>query len=406
MAAEQGSSEGKRSRRLSGEPALQDDIHFPPLSQFNPPDKLPTIVSIIGRLRMLSGGGRNNIPANKAVLEVAKEVESKYYHDTVFCKSESQIVTVIRKLWSDFREGKRNAKSGRLTHTTAKAYVDMIKKKDTLFDVSTDDMERKKHLEKKWGVKMGVRDKIYLEDQQGPRLMCCDSGVDPTWFRAFFTHHRLKELDQECRARREEEFAGKDIDQIGDWLRAEGEISSGSPESAAATPVKTVPSGENTPNLTLEEEVEGGRKSSKRKRLFKVVEESDSDPLPLEFRHLRKSERIVKDEFYNTCGALSGERFSLQECVTAVVTVGNGMFGRHWKESNEKEDTFSIDTAPDKLKLIEKLRQLEAQSLNMVVDEMHRGKEEGNIITHISDSTTKRGVGQFIGQVSGLLLSQ
>ena len=30
---------------------------------------------------------------------------------------------------------------------------------------------------------------------------------------------------------------------------------------------------------------------------------------------------------------------------------------------------------------------------------MHSGKEEGNIITHISDSTTKRGVGQFIGQV-------
>ena len=107
MAAEQGSSEGKRSRRLSGEPALQDDIHFPPLSKFNPPDKLPTIASIIGRLRMLSGGGRNNMPANKAVLEVAKEVESKYYHDTVFCKSESQIVTVIRKLWSDFREAKR-----------------------------------------------------------------------------------------------------------------------------------------------------------------------------------------------------------------------------------------------------------------------------------------------------------
>ena len=85
----------------------------------------------------------------------------------------------------------------------------MIKKKDTLFDVSTDDMEGKKHLEKKWGVKMGVRDKIYLEDQQGPRLMCCDSGVDPTWFRAFFTHHRLKELDQEYRSRREQEFARK-----------------------------------------------------------------------------------------------------------------------------------------------------------------------------------------------------
>ena len=283
----------------------------------------------------------------------------------------------------------------------------MIKKKDTLFDVLTDDMERKKHLEKKWGVKMGVRDKIYLEDQLGPRLLCCDSGVDPTWFRAFFTHHRLKELDQEYRARREQEFAGKDIDQIGDWLRAEGDISSSSPESAASTPVKTVTSGKDTPKLTLEleEDVEGGEKSSKRRRLFEVVEESESDPLPLEFRHLRKSERIVKDEFYNTCGFLSGEGYSLQECFTAMVNVGNGMFGRHWKECSEKEDTFSADTAPDKLKLIEKLRQLEAQSLNIVVEEMQRGKEEGNMITHGSDSTTKRGVGQFIGQVSGWFLS-
>ena len=108
------------------------------------------------------------MPPTKAVLEVAKEVESKYYHDTVFCKSESQIVIVIRKLWSDFRDGKRKAKAGRMTHTTAKVY--MIKKKYMLFDVSTDDVERKKHLEKKWGVKMGVRNKIYLEDQQGPRL--------------------------------------------------------------------------------------------------------------------------------------------------------------------------------------------------------------------------------------------
>ena len=50
------------------------------------------------------------------------------------------------------------------------------------------------------------------------------------------------------------------------------------------------------------------------------------------------------------------------------------MFGRHWKKSDEKEETFDVDTAPDKLNLIEKLRQIGAESLNMMVDEMQRGK--------------------------------
>ena len=86
MAAEEGKSEegGKKSRRLSGEPPLQEDLHFPPLVKFNPPNKLPTNACIIGRKRNLSGGGKNNMSSNKAAVEVAKEVESKYFHDTIY----------------------------------------------------------------------------------------------------------------------------------------------------------------------------------------------------------------------------------------------------------------------------------------------------------------------------------
>ena len=85
MAATEGSSGVKKSRRLSGEPALEEDLHFPLLAHFNPPDKLPSISSVIGRVRMLSGGGNNNMSREKAVQEVTKEIESKYYHDTVYC---------------------------------------------------------------------------------------------------------------------------------------------------------------------------------------------------------------------------------------------------------------------------------------------------------------------------------
>ena len=36
--------------------------------------------------------------ADKAIVEVAKEVEAKYYHDTVYCKSLSEITRQIRKM--------------------------------------------------------------------------------------------------------------------------------------------------------------------------------------------------------------------------------------------------------------------------------------------------------------------
>ena len=114
----------------------------------------------------------------KAILEVTKEVECKYYHDTIYCKSTSQIVQDIRKMWTNFQEGKRLAKAGRLTLTKAKAYTDMIKNKDTLFDVSTDVVARKELLKLEWGVVMGEREKTYLEDQRGPRLLSCVHGVD------------------------------------------------------------------------------------------------------------------------------------------------------------------------------------------------------------------------------------
>ena len=174
---------GKRSRRLSGEEVLDEDCHFPLLSKFNPPDKLPTIAGVIGRLRMLSGGGKKNLSRQQAVAEVSKEVESKYFHDTVFCKSLSTISKSVTTLYDNFTEGKRNAKRGRMNHDKAKAYVEMIKDKNKLFDMSTEDPARKKLLEGEGGVKMGKMEIVYLEDQRGPRLMSCDHGIDPVFYR-------------------------------------------------------------------------------------------------------------------------------------------------------------------------------------------------------------------------------
>jgi hypothetical protein len=46
----------------------------------------------------------------------------------------------------------------------------------------------------------------------------------------------------------------------------------------------------------------------KTKRKFKQIDQSDDDPLPQNYRHIRNSERILKDQFYNTVANLSGAR--------------------------------------------------------------------------------------------------
>ena len=97
-------------------------------------------------------------------------------------------------------------------------------------------------------------------------------------------HQRLMERDQEYRARREEQFREKDIDEIEEYLRLTGEIPSSTSPESEATPAKQPPSNDNTP-LSLEEEGEVVERRKKRK-LFVDVEDAE-DPFPMELRHLR-----------------------------------------------------------------------------------------------------------------------
>ena len=67
----------RKSRRQAGEIICESD-NFPPVAKFQPPTKLSTISSVIGRVRYLTQAGRNQLPREKAVKQLAMEVESKY----------------------------------------------------------------------------------------------------------------------------------------------------------------------------------------------------------------------------------------------------------------------------------------------------------------------------------------
>ena len=61
-----------------------------------------------------------------------------------------------------------------------------------------------------------------------------------------------------------------------------------------------------------------GDNSVRKRKLFSKVDDSTTDPLPTEFRHVRESERKVKDSYFHTCASLAGEGLSLEECSTAA----------------------------------------------------------------------------------------
>ena len=81
-----------------------------------------------------------------------------------------------------------------------------------------------------------------------------------------------------------------------------------------------------------------------------------------------------------------------------MIEVGNGMLGRKWKNPEDSEESFDIDTLPNIRNIRIALQQIEAQSLSLVVDMLMMEKEKGRMVTHASDSTTKKGVVQFIVQ--------
>ena len=59
----------------------------------------------------------------QAVAEVSKAIESKYYHNTIHCKSLPAIRRSVKTLFDNFTEGKKEAKKGRLTLVKAKAFI-------------------------------------------------------------------------------------------------------------------------------------------------------------------------------------------------------------------------------------------------------------------------------------------
>lgn len=97
------------STRSAG-PVYDPKFHFSPEEKFQPPNKLPTVKSVISSIRYhvkgIEGGtGGRGVSVKEAIREVAKQVYSKWFCDTVCCLSLSTIERRLTEIFNVFQEG-------------------------------------------------------------------------------------------------------------------------------------------------------------------------------------------------------------------------------------------------------------------------------------------------------------
>ena len=113
----------------------------------------------------------------------------------------------------------------------------------------------------------------------------------------------------------------------------------------------------------------------------------------MSWRHLRHSERGVRDEYYLAIDTLqSVYHLSDHQAAAAVVVVGQKMFGLSWRLHDQGED-ITLDTAPHKKRNIAVSRALEAQTLSRLVDQI---MENGSAsVTLHDDGSCTQGAGGY-----------
>ena len=380
------SKKRKKSMRADG-PILDHVVVFPAMVEFTPRTKLPTMKSIIGVLKFLTD---NKTLHEAAVKEVSKRVYAKYFHDTIYCISLCSIERRIGDTWNHFREGRKRVGEGKTTGVSIDRYREIFAAADKLYDFAETDESKWSTIQTNWGVKMSDKEKLYYKDQKSDRKMECDHGVDPVWYTSMMKKQRLREKEAAYKEKMSQQFMTKSLDEITDLLGDTGEFQDTDKGEDSDEETENGPSSSSQPTPT------SSTTGRKRKRFVPSL--ATDDPLPELYRNLRNSERMVRDDVYKTLANLVGYGLSIPEAAHAVVEVGNGLFSRNWKCSDENEDIFDNNTLPTNKNIRDKLLLIETQSMALMVDEVLERSAEGRTITHAIDSTTRRSVGKFATQ--------
>ena len=257
-------------------------------------------------------------------------------------------------------------------------------------DISTEDVKYLQKQETEYDVKMTEEDRLFKEDQvSGERKMYCESFADKRWLAT--VERRRKEEDRQTIAREKDT---RDQEALFTKVAI--------PDEEENEKLQELEDMETSFEVAIENEEVQHRASKKRRTSGEKEKEALTfSEMPKDSQHIRHSVKHVRAEYYMTVDELmSVYHLSMEQAISAVITVGKRMFGLEWKRFEEGEE-ITINTVPDK-KMNRKMgKALEAFTLSQIVQAM-MDQEEETTVTYHDDGSRSKGAGGY--SVQGLTI--
>ena len=133
------------------------------------------------------------------------------------------------------------------------------------------------------------------------------------------------------------------------------------------------------------------------REIYDISAPGSSKGMPNKYRHVRESERKVREEIYSVMHLMSSKlHMSKRQIEGSIIAVANIVFDMDWKPFQPK-GVQDLNTLPSMRNSLHTEPLLEAMALNAIVQEMME-EENTSSITYSNDGSSMNGVGSFVVQ--------
>ena len=164
--------------------AEDPDVDFPVFDpgEWSKSGHLPITSEVIGAIRHTTG---IKVSAKQACYKVAQMLINHWSIRNVYTKTEYNVQNQLDTMYKEFQLIRKIfMKKGKPSQPSLERYLKFKESKEKVFDISTEDKERIKVLEEKFGVKMSKSEQEYLESQKNSQILRTDAkatDLDPSW---------------------------------------------------------------------------------------------------------------------------------------------------------------------------------------------------------------------------------
>lgn len=303
---------------------------FPKIENFNK-EKLPLHKEVIGLVKYKCD--ENRLSYDKAISEVASILYEHWNSRNVYCITIKSVSVRIKSEVEEYRYLARTHKSkkGKTFNERFKAFRE---KGSLLFDVFCKDENRRKALEEQYGIPMLQEDYAFLHSMRTDRLYSCQKSVDKQW------HDNVEVENRKYQSYVQRQHGHSETSTSLPESVADESVSSASASELSEEELFPSTSSVDNPKtrarfVDIDEPLSSYMSTrsnvSLQESSLNAENQCETDEIPQRFRHVRESERMVKDEIYQAIAELDGYGFSYRECQLAILVTANTVFGRQWK---------------------------------------------------------------------------